>query len=895
MNRKLAALVMPPTTASRSLAHPPGVILNQIIRTTILLSLTSISLETGATPIIQPSAPGQTSTQLTAEQAIKIANTSYTPGDAQFMRDMIPHHQQALEMSQLAPNRTNSPEILEIAGRIEAAQGDEIAFMEQWLMSRGESLSRFSDQHEHHTMRGMATPEQVENLAGASATDFDRQFLTLMITHHEGALHMVEDLMEQPGAAYDPMLFEFTNDVTNDQSKEIERMHEVLLGLSDDPRARLAPGFDNAEEAIWNLRKVAVLSKPAGFYDPANPAELPPERFLPSDSDQDDNSSILAMANTPDDFSGSTSDSHHHDVTHSREPATTGDTKHDTGTMHHTVSSTELETDNTVADSTSTGDDEERDEPEPRSPMLSFSNTDIAFRDDIMVAGSYHGFNIYQLDESGVPELTASVVCPGGQGDVSIVDHLLIMSVEETRGRVDCGLQGVRAEVSEERFRGLRIFDISELTRPIQVGAVQTCRGSHTHSVVSGPDADGNIIIYNSGISRVRDEEELPGCFDESPGDDRTALFRIDVIEIPIHNPAEARIIDSPAVFADPKTGALAGLWRGGDHGEDTQETYRTDQCHDITVYPELNIAAGACSGNGILFDITDPRAPERIDAVNDTGFAYWHSATFNNDGTKVLFTDEWGGGTRPRCRAYDPLTWGADAIYDILDNKLVFQSHFKIPAPQGETENCVAHNGSIIPVPGRDIFVQAWYQGGVSVVDFTDSANPIEIAYFDRGPIDADDLVTGGYWSTYWYQGKIYGTEIIRGIDVLALVPSEHLTENEIAAAGLADQGNVFNPQQQFPVSWPVAPVVSMAYLDQLVRANPDHAQTLVPLYETLQAAESLLEKNGQDTTIASSLTDWAESPALAQADALRDSLYDLSKRLGVPAPARLISQTAP
>ena len=846
-----------------------------------------------SSPIIQPGAPGETPRELSAEQAIEIANTSYTPGDAQFMRDMIPHHQQALEMSQLAPNRTNSPEILEIAGRIEAAQSDEVAFMTQWLTSRGEPLSRSEEHHEHHTMRGMATPEQMENLTRASATEFDRQFLTLMITHHEGALHMVEDLMAQPGAAYDPMLFEFTNDVTNDQSKEIERMHEVLLGLSDDPRARLAPGFDDAEEAIWNLRKVAVLTKPAGFYDPANPAELPPERFLPSDSVQGDESGMLAVANTLDDVSGSSSASHHHDVTHSHELATTGDTKRDTaGTMHHTISATESETDSTAA---SNGEDEERDEPEPRSPMLSFSNTDIAFRDDIMVAGSYHGFNVYQLDDDGVPNLMASVVCPGGQGDVSIVDDLLIMSVEETRGRVDCGLQGVEAEISEERFRGLRIFDISQLTRPIQVGAVQTCRGSHTHSVVSGPDADGNIIVYNSGISRVRDEEELPGCFDESPGDDRTALFRIDVIEIPKDDPAKARIIDSPTVFADPETGALAGLWRGGDHGDDTQETSRTDECHDITVFPSLNIAAGACSGNGILFDITEPRAPQRIDAVSDTGFAYWHSATFNNDGTKVLFTDEWGGGSRPRCRAYDPLTWGADAIYDIVDGKLVFRSHFKMPAPQGETENCVAHNGSIVPVPGRDIFVQAWYQGGVSVIDFTDSANPIEIAYFDRGPIDADDLVTGGYWSTYWYQGKIYGTEIIRGIDVLALVPSEHLTENEIAAAGLADQGAVFNPQQQFPVSWPVAPVVSMAYLDQLVRANPDQAQTLVPLYETLKAAESLLEQNGQDTTIASSLIDWADSPALAQADALRDSLYDLSKRMGVPAPTRLISQTAP
>ena len=895
MNREHAVFVASYAPTSHSIDHFVGITLNQIIRTTLLLSSISISLYTGAAPIIQPSAPGQSSKELSADQAIKIANTSYTAGDAQFMRDMIPHHQQALAMSRLAPSRTNSTAILDIAGRIEAAQGDEIAFMRQWLISRGESLSQSAGNHEHHTMRGMATPEQMEMLADASAMDFNRQFLTLMITHHEGALYMVEDLMEQPGAAYDPVLFEFTNDVTNDQSKEIERMHEVLLGLSDDPRARLAPGLDDAQEAIWNLRKVAVLAKPAGFYDPANPAELPPERFLYHDSNEkgaDGKDRAHDMASTADSAPASL---HHHVTAHNHEPAETDGNGDDTGLVQHSLSHKKSINAGAVTAGTSGDGDQDANETELRSPLLSFSNTDIAFRDDIMVAGSYHGFNIYQLDENGVPKLMASVVCPGGQGDVSIVDHLLIMSVEETRGRVDCGLQGVQAEISEKRFRGLRIFDISQLTRPRQVGAVQTCRGSHTHSVVSGPDTQGNIIVYNSGISRVRDAEELPGCFDESPGDDRTALFRIDVIEIPMHKPAEARIIDSPAVFADPETGALGGLWRGGDHGEDTQETYRTDQCHDITVFPELNIAAGACSGNGILFDISDPRAPERIDAVEDTGFAYWHSATFNNEGTKVLFTDEWGGGTRPRCRAYDPLTWGADAIYDIVDNKLVFQSHFKMPAPQGETENCVAHNGSIIPVPGRDIFVQAWYQGGVSVVDFTDSANPVEIAYFDRGPIDADDLVTGGYWSTYWYQGKIYGTEIIRGIDVLALVPSEHLTDNEIAAAALADHGAVFNPQQQFPASWPVAPVVSMAYLDQLVRANPGQAQTLAPLYETLQLAEVLLEKDEQDTTIVSSLIDWAESPTLARADALRDSLYDLSKKLGVPAPTRLISQTAP
>jgi hypothetical protein len=296
-------------------------------------------------------------------------------------------------------------------------------------------------------------------------------------------------------------------------------------------------------------------------------------------------------------------------------------------------------------------------------------------------------------------------------------------------------------------------------------------------------------------------------------------LFRIDVIEIPVAAPENARIVARPAVFADPESGTLAGLWRGGDHGEDTQDTYQTDHCHDITVFPELKIAAGACSGNGILFDISDPLNPQRMDAVVDKGFAYWHSATFNNDGTKVLFTDEWGGGSFPRCRAYDPITWGADAIYEIVDGKLEFRSHYKMPAPQVEQENCVAHNGSIVPVPGRDIFVQAWYQGGISIIDFTDSSKPFEIAYFDRGPINADELVFGGYWSTYWYEGRIYGTETLRGLDVFKLLPSELLSAHEIAAAELANQNGLFNPQQQFPVQWRAEPVVALAYLDQLQR----------------------------------------------------------------------------
>jgi hypothetical protein len=381
----------------------------------------------------------------------------------------------------------------------------------------------------------------------------------------------------------------------------------------------------------------------------------------------------------------------------------------------------------------------------------------------------------------------------------------------------------------------------------------------------------------------------MAGCIDESPGDKRTALFRIDVIEIPVDAPARARIVDSPAVFADPDEGILAGLWKGGDHGDETQETNRTDHCHDITVFPESKIAAGACSGNGIVFNISDPLNPQRIDEVVDTGFAYWHSATFNNDGTKVLFTDEWGGGTRPRCRAYDPLTWGANAIYDIVDGQLEFRSYFKMPAPQVEQENCVAHNGSIIPVPGRDIFVQAWYQGGISVIDFTNSAKPVEIAYFDRGPIDAEDLVTGGFWSAYWYAGRIYGTEIVRGLDVLALLPSEHLSANEIAAAAVANQGGVFNPQQQFRVDWPDEPVVARAYVDQLERGKVLSATHIADVRTVLDRADLQLQKGARDKRLAAKLKSLAKDAKKGSGDAttmtrraaLAETLNGIANRL--------------
>jgi hypothetical protein len=493
--------------------------------------------------------------------------------------------------------------------------------------------------------------------------------------------------------------------------------------------------------------------------------------------------------------------------------------------------------------------------PDPNAPpdpkfanMLAFANSDLAFSGHHLFLGSFHGFNTYDVENGRNPKLLASVVCPGGQGDVSVHGNLLFMSVEQTRGRIDCGTQGVQDKVSAERFRGVRIFDISDLKKPRQVAAIQTCRGSHTHTLVTDPKDPANLYVYGSGTSSVRSAEELANCSGLKPEEDpNTALFSIDVIKVPLAKPETATIVNRPRIFADDQTGAISGLWAGGDHGPGTQKTSVTNQCHDITVFPEIGLAAGACSGNGILLDIHDPVHPVRLDAVSDKNFAYWHSATFNNDGTKIIFTDEWGGGTRPRCRATDLLSWGADAIFDIVDRKLRFGSYYKMPAAQTDTENCVAHNGALIPVPGRDIMAQAWYQGGVSVFDFTDSAHPVEIAFFDRGPIDAKQLITGGYWSAYWFNGFIYGSEIARGVDVFRLTPSEYLSQNEIDAATMV-RLDEFNAQQQSRITWPDSSAVARAYLDQLGRnkaIQPERARSLRDALEKSDTLRTGNEKN--------------------------------------------------
>jgi hypothetical protein len=487
--------------------------------------------------------------------------------------------------------------------------------------------------------------------------------------------------------------------------------------------------------------------------------------------------------------------------------------------------------------------------------QLAFANSDLAFQGNHLFQGNFYGVNIYDISNPANTTLLTSMVCPGGQGDVSVYKNLLFMSVEMPNGRLDCGVQGFPPEpppaaghekerrlpaAQKDRFRGVRIFDISDIKNPKQVAAVQTCRGSHTHTLVLDPNDRENVYIYVSGVSFVRQAEELAGCSGEKPDKDaNTALFRIDVIKVPVAAPQDAKVVSSPRLFIDPRTGALNGLNNGGTHGKGGEKPQDTDQCHDITVYSAIGLAAGACSGNGIVLDIKDPVHPKRLDAVNDPNYSYWHSASFSNDGSKVVFTDEWGGGLGARCRPNDPNKWGADAIFSLKENKLSFANYYKLPAAQADTANCVAHNGSLIPVPGRDIEVQAWYQGGVSVVDFTDAAKPFEIAYFDRGPIDPKMLVLGGEWSAYWYNGSIYGSEIARGLDVFELTPSKFLTQNEIDAAK-AVRVSELNVQNQQKIAWPAQLVVAKAYLDQLERSQALPANRIAELRKAIQSAES-------------------------------------------------------
>jgi hypothetical protein len=466
-------------------------------------------------------------------------------------------------------------------------------------------------------------------------------------------------------------------------------------------------------------------------------------------------------------------------------------------------------------------------------------NSDLAFIGTHVIQGNYSGYQIIDIANPAAPRHVTSYVCPGSQSDVSVYRHLMFVSHEANTGRIDCGLGGVPDTVSAERARGVRIYDITDISAPKSIAMVQTCRGSHTHTLVTDPKDPAHVYVYVSGSAPVRSPTELSGCsgapIEEDPS---SALFRIEVIQVPLANPAAARIVSSPRIFRDLSAppehaaNAVPGAPPSRQRGAPTQ-------CHDITVYPAIGLAGGACAGYGLLLDIRDVKNPVRVGAVADENFSFWHSATFNNDGTKVLFTDEWGGGTQPRCRDTDKMEWGANALFTLENNVMTFKSYFKMPAAQTANENCVAHNGSLIPIPGRDVMVQAWYQGGISILDWTDIEHPIEIAYHDRGPMDDTKLVSAGSWSVYWYNGLIVSSEIARGLDIFALTPSRHITQNEIDAANTV-RFEQLNVQEQPKITWPPSFAKARAFVDQLERSGGLSAERLRALRTGLAGAES-------------------------------------------------------
>ena len=553
----------------------------------------------------------------------------------------------------------------------------------------------------------------------------------------------------------------------------------------------------------------------------------------------------------------------------------------------------------------------------PSGKFLGSTNSDLAFKGNYVIQGNYNGYQIWDISNPAAPSLRLSNYCPASQSDVSVYKNLLFVSAEGNTGRIDCGDQGVKETVSDARIKGVRIFDITDIEHPRNVANVQTCRGSHTHTVVVDPKDPDNVYVYVSGSSSVRPDAELHGCSDASPDKDpSSAHFRIEAIKVPLAHPEQAAIVTSPRIFdnlaavkshggapddvramAEAKargayfvnlggnemmlpdqfvkpmldsivkarggvgapTGADSAALRSGVQaaiekrfGGGTRVPTGPDQCHDITVYPAVGYAGGACGGYGLLLDIRDPAHPVRIDAAADTNFSYWHSATFNNDGTKVLFSDGWGGGGAPKCRSTDPMEWGGDALFAIENGKMKFKGYYKMPAAQTAMENCVAHNGSLIPIPGRDVMVQAWYQGGISVFDWTDAAHAKEIAFFDRGPIDSTHFTMGGSWSVYWYNGVMVSSEIARGLDILELTPSQYISQNEIDAAKTVHL-EYLNVQGQPKFVWPASYSLSRAYLDQVERMNAMPAERIKVAREALDKAEKNASETGRHTGLTS------------------------------------------
>ncbi len=500
---------------------------------------------------------------------------------------------------------------------------------------------------------------------------------------------------------------------------------------------------------------------------------------------------------------------------------------------------------------------------------LTFANSDLAFGGKYVYQGNFAGFSIWDVSNPASPQLMSTVPCITSQGDPTIVGNLLFVSAEGAGNRNDCGKGGVKDP--SEHMAGVRIFDVGDPARPRLVKNVQTCKGSHTHTMLPSPKDKNILYIYVSGSQGARPNTEVKDCKEGTdPADETNSLFRLDVIKVDIRNPEKAEVVTGARLFtgldAAPRAASRTPRTRVANAGTPAPMPTGPRNCHDVTIYPAAKLLAGACGSYGLLVDVSNPEKPIRLDARSDTNFSLWHTAVFSNDGKKVVFTDEWGGGTSPMCQQNSMLEMGGNTILSIdKDKKYKQHAYFKIPSAQTAEENCVSHNGGLIPVPGRDIMVQGWYQGGVSVMDFTNADKPTELAYFDRGPVDpapgVDVPLTlqqqqaggrgrstiAGSWGAYYWNGYIYSSEMARGFDIMELEPSEHLSKNEIEAAKLV-QFKEYNPQSQPKIEWPAAFPVVRSYLDQLVRWNGLAAQRTSAIGAALDAAEAQQGKARKD-----------------------------------------------
>ena len=509
---------------------------------------------------------------------------------------------------------------------------------------------------------------------------------------------------------------------------------------------------------------------------------------------------------------------------------------------------------------------------------LAFINSDLAFRDHFVYQGNFAGFTIWDVKDPAKPQMVGVVPCITSQGDPTIIGNLLFVSAEGGGNRNDCAKGGVQDPA--DHMAGVRIYDVSNPAAPKLVKNVQTCKGSHTHTVIPDPKNKDVVYIYVSGSQGARPATELAGCNNGTdPADEKNSLYRLDVIKVSLKHPEQAEVVTGARIFTGltpaptsamrrETRSARGGRRRGATDSVATANGANTANgaqqagdpvtptgprnCHDVTAYPSMRLLAGACGSYGLLVDITNPEKPVRLDARADTNFSLWHTAVFSNDGSKVVFTDEWGGGTQPMCQATSMMEMGGNTILTIKDKKITQHAYFKIPSAQTAQENCVSHNGGLVPVPGRDIFVQGWYQGGVSVSDFTDPDHPFEVAFFDRGAVDPAPVpgdtasasisrqrgTIGGSWGAYYWNGYVYSSELARGLDILELVPTDKLSANEIAAAKLVRMVE-YNPQSQPHYTFPAAFPVVRSYLDQLVRNNGLSSDRTTAIGKALDAAE--------------------------------------------------------